>query len=255
MSVAIRDLSVAFGGLRVVDGLTLEVAEGELVSILGPSGSGKSTTFGVLTGAVTPSGGTVEVGGRPLGDRRDAFAFMPQKDALLPWRRILDNLTLGLEVQGLSRKAARAKVAPLIGQFGLEGFERAYPFQLSGGMRQRAALLRTVVQDRDVLLLDEPFGALDALTRAGMQRWLEGMRREFGWTILLITHDVREAVFLSDRIHVLSPRPATVVRTVDVDLPHPRTLDALADPEMARIEAELLAVLLNTTPESHAHAS
>jgi ABC-type nitrate/sulfonate/bicarbonate transport system ATPase subunit len=255
MSVAIRDLSVAFDGLQVVDGLSLEVAEGELVSILGPSGSGKSTTFGVLTGAVAAQAGEVLVGGAPLGARRDAFAFMPQKDALLPWRRIIDNLTLGLEVQGASRKAARAKVMPLLAQFGLEGFERAYPFQLSGGMRQRAALLRTVVQDRDVLLLDEPFGALDALTRADMQRWLEGMRREFGWTILLITHDVREAVFLSDRIHVLSPRPATVVRTVEVDLPHPRTLDALADPELARIEAELLAVLLNTTPESHAHAS
>jgi ABC-type nitrate/sulfonate/bicarbonate transport system ATPase subunit len=247
-AVAIRDLHVAFGALDVVRDLSLEVAEGELVSILGPSGSGKSTTFGVLTGAVAARSGEVLVGGVPLAQRRDAFAFMPQKDALLPWRRIIDNLTLGLEVQGLKRRAARAKVQPLVAQFGLDGFEQAYPFQLSGGMRQRAALLRTVVQDRPVLLLDEPFGALDALTRADMQRWLEGMRREFGWTILLITHDVREAVFLSDRIHLLSPRPATVVRTVEVDLPHPRSLHALADPAFGRIETELLETLLNPDP-------
>jgi ABC-type nitrate/sulfonate/bicarbonate transport system ATPase subunit len=248
-AVAIRDLHVAFGALDVVRGLSLEVAEGELVSVLGPSGSGKSTTFGVLTGAVAARSGEVLVDGVPLAQRRDAFAFMPQKDALLPWRKIIDNLTLGLEVQGLKRRAARAKVQPLVAQFGLDGFEQAYPFQLSGGMRQRAALLRTVVQDRPVLLLDEPFGALDALTRAGMQRWLEDMRRAFGWTILLITHDVREAVFLSDRIHVLSPRPATVVRTVDVDLPHPRSLQALADPAFGRIETELLETLLNPDPQ------
>jgi ABC-type nitrate/sulfonate/bicarbonate transport system ATPase subunit len=256
MSVAISGLHVSFGGLKVVEALTLEAREGELVSILGPSGSGKSTTFGVLTGAVAPDRGTISVDGAPLGGRRDAFAFMPQKDALLPWRRIIDNLTLGLEVQGLSRKAARAKVTPLIGDFGLAGFERAYPFQLSGGMRQRAALLRTVVQDRPVLLLDEPFGALDALTRADMQRWLEGMRRQFGWTILLITHDVREAVFLSDRIHVLSPRPATVVRTVEVDLPHPRSLETVADPAFGRIETDLLSALLNSPQpaSTHAHA-
>ena len=248
MKLAVRDLHVSFGELEVVRDLSLGAREGELVSILGPSGSGKSTTFSVLTGQTTARAGEVLVDGVPLAGRADAFAYMPQKDALLPWRRIMDNLTLGLEVQGVRRRDARARVEPLLDQFGLRGFERAYPFQLSGGMRQRAALLRTVVQEREVLLLDEPFGALDALTRADMQRWLEGMRRRFGWTIVLITHDVREAVFLSDRIHVLSPRPATVVRTVEVDLPHPRSLETIADPAFGRIETELLSALLGAEP-------
>ncbi|MCO6006887.1 ABC transporter ATP-binding protein [Actinoallomurus purpureus] len=242
--VEIRSLSRSFDGLDVIRDLSLEVREHEFVSILGPSGSGKSTTFSVLTGALAPSAGEVLVDGRPLGRRRDQFAYMPQKDALLPWRRIIDNLTLGLEVMGVRRPEARRRVRPLLETFGLAGFERAYPFQLSGGMRQRAALLRTVVQDRGVLLLDEPFGALDALTRAQMQQWIEEVRGRHQWTVLLITHDVREAIFLSDRIYVFSPRPASVLACVDVPLPRPRTIETLTDPAFTRIEAELLGTLL-----------
>ncbi|MBX5442824.1 MAG: ABC transporter ATP-binding protein [Solirubrobacteraceae bacterium] len=241
----IRGLSKSFGDLEVLRDLRLRADRGEFVSILGPSGSGKSTTFSILTGAVAADGGEVLVDGRPLEQADHApFAFMPQKDVLLPWRRIEANLTLGLEVQGVSKAEARRRVRPLVARFGLAGFERHYPAQLSGGMRQRAALLRTVVQEREVLLLDEPFGALDALTRTEMQRWLEAMWERDRWTVLLITHDVREAVFLSDRIYVLSPRPATVIREVEVPLPRPRTLETLADPRAARIEAELLESLL-----------
>ena len=242
--VTVDDLNQSFGDLEVLRGLSLHADKGEFVTILGPSGSGKSTFFSVLTGAATPSSGEVLVDGSPLSARGDHFAFMPQKDALLPWRRVLDNLTLGLEVQGVKRAQARERVRPLVPIFGLEGFEDSYPFELSGGMRQRAALLRTVVQDRDVLLLDEPFGALDALTRTQMQAWLEQMWEEFRWTVLLITHDVREAVFLSDRIYVLSQRPATVVAEVEVPLPRPRTIDMVSDPVFAGIEAQLLKILL-----------
>jgi ABC-type nitrate/sulfonate/bicarbonate transport system ATPase subunit len=144
----------------------------------------------------------------------------------------------------MKRSAARDRVQDLIPLFGLDGFEQMYPFQLSGGMKQRAALLRTVVQERDVLLLDEPFGALDALTRTQMQQWLEKVWEEFRWTVLLITHDVREAVFLSDRIYVFSRRPATVVADVAVPLPRPRTIEMMTQPEFAGIEAELLEILL-----------
>jgi ABC-type nitrate/sulfonate/bicarbonate transport system ATPase subunit len=242
----LRGLGLSFGTLEVLRDLNLHAREHEFVSILGPSGSGKSTTFSALIGGATPSTGEVLVDGAPLGERRDQFAYMPQKDALFPWRRIIDNLTLGLEVQGVRRADARRQVEPLLETFGLAGFERAYPFQLSGGMRQRAALLRTVVQNRSVLLLDEPFGALDALTRTEMQQFIEGLWERFRWTVLLITHDVREAIFLSDRIYVYSHRPATVVTTVEVALPRPRTLELLATPEFARIEGELLQTLLRT---------
>jgi ABC-type nitrate/sulfonate/bicarbonate transport system ATPase subunit len=212
--------------------------------VLGPSGCGKSTAFSILTGGTPASAGEVLLDGAADGVPAGRFAYMPQSDALLPWRRMLDNATLGLEVRGTPRAEARERVLPLLATFGLEGFERAYPFQLSGGMRQRAALLRTVVQECEVLLLDEPFGALDALTRAEMQRWLETVWEQFRWTVLLVTHDVREAVYLADRVYVLSPRPGTVVAELAVPLARPRTLATLTDPLFARLEAELLAQLL-----------
>ncbi|MBZ9775260.1 ABC transporter ATP-binding protein [Mesorhizobium sp. CO1-1-8] len=240
----LRHVRKAFGGLDVLADISLSVGAGEFVSILGPSGAGKSTLFQLLTGAEHGEGEMLFDGAR-LDDHGRHFAFMPQRDALMPWRRILDNTTLGLEVQGMRRQAARACVAPLFAEFGLAGFERHFPAQLSGGMRQRAALLRTVVQQRDMLLLDEPFGALDALTRTAMQRWLEQMWRQHRWTALLITHDVREAVFLSDRIYVLSARPARIVREIKVPLPRPRSLGGEHARQASALEAEILDIILN----------
>jgi ABC-type nitrate/sulfonate/bicarbonate transport system ATPase subunit len=245
LQLELRGVEKRFGAVDVLADISLGVRPGEFVSILGPSGAGKSTIFKLLTGAVRADAGSVAFAGKPLERRQGAFAFMPQHDALMPWRRIIDNTTLGLEVQGMSRQAARERVTPLFAEFGLSGFEQHYPAQLSGGMRQRAALLRTVVQQRDMLLLDEPFGALDALTRAGMQRWLQAMWQRHNWTALLITHDVREAVFLSDRIYVLTARPARVLTEITVPLARPR-LD-LASPEASAIEARLLDALLNQT--------
>ncbi|MHA6795079.1 ABC transporter ATP-binding protein [Pseudonocardia bannensis] len=239
--VRVEGLAKTYGTLPVLADVSLRAAPGDFISIIGPSGCGKSTLFNILAGLAAPDAGQVLVDGAPAEGR--TFGYMPQKDLLFPWRTILDNAALGLEVAGMRRRAARDRARPLFEPFGLAGFERAHPFELSGGMRQRAALLRTVVQDREVLLLDEPFGALDSLTRTGMQEWLEGVRARFGWTVLLITHDIREAVFLSDRVVVLGPRPARVRRVVEIALPRPRTVEMVTCPGFAAAEAELLAAL------------
>lgn len=245
----LRDVSLRFSETPVLQSISMHVARGEFVSILGPSGAGKSTIFRLLTGALQLQDGVITCAGHALGADQDTFAFMPQRDALMPWRRIIDNLTLGLEIQGLSRAAARQRVIPLLRDFGLDGFTRHYPAQLSGGMRQRAALLRTIVQGRAVQLLDEPFGALDALTRTQMQTWFEARWRHARWTTLLITHDVREAVALSDRIYVLSRRPARVIAEIATPLPRPR-LTGPPCPKAREIEAQLLNILLDPNGET-----
>lgn len=251
----LHGVAKSFDKLPVLNDLSLSVGTGEFVSILGPSGAGKSTIFQILTGAIKHDTGTISYNGAPLLNASDKFAFMPQRDALMPWRRIIDNATIGLEIQGMRREHAREKVLPLFEPFGLKGFEQHYPSQLSGGMRQRVALLRTVVQERGMLLLDEPFGALDALTRASMQRWLESMWERHQWTALLITHDIREAIYLSDRIYVLSTRPARVAREIQVPLPRPRTFSDLNSPIAAKIEAELINALIGPdSPTANVHA-
>jgi ABC-type nitrate/sulfonate/bicarbonate transport system ATPase subunit len=233
-SIDISALRKSFGGKPVLDGVSFGVRPGEFVSIIGPSGSGKSTVFNMLAGLDTPDSGSVRV---------PPCAYMPQKDLLFPWRSVLDNTSLGLEVQGVAKKEARARARELFPVFGLDGYESARPSELSGGMRQRAALLRTVVQGRSVLLLDEPLGALDSLTRSDMQAWLQQVWSEFRWTVLMITHDIREAVYLSDRVVVLSPRPAHVRRQVDVPLPRPRELEIVTTPQFAAVEMQLMDVL------------
>lgn len=241
----LKNISKSFDGMEVLKDISLHIARGEFVSIVGPSGSGKSTILRLLTQALLADKGDILFDGTPLSQAAHAFAFMPQCDALMPWRSVIDNAILGLEVHGMRRRQARAVAAPLFERFGLAGFENHYPAALSGGMRQRAALLRTVIQRQDVLLLDEPFGALDALTRTQMQEWLQGMWTDHRWTALLITHDVREAVFLSDRIYVLSARPAAVVREFEVPLARPRTLADLGSPAAQAIETEILQTLLH----------
>ncbi len=238
----ITGLRKSFDGLAVLDGVNLAVGAGEFVSILGPSGSGKSTLLQILTRRTMADAASIRFDGAPLDPAARPFAFMPQRDALMDWRTIADNVAIGLEVAGMKRKTARARVTDLLPEFGLAGFGGHYPSQLSGGMRQRVALLRTVVQERPMLLLDEPFGALDALTRVRMQTWLQTMWAGHGWTVLLITHDVREAVALSDRIAILSDRPARVVEDIAVPLPRPRRA---GDEAAAAIEARIFDLLLN----------
>jgi len=240
-AVSVTGLRRSFGGNTVLDGIDFDVAAGEFVSVIGPSGSGKSTLFSLIAGLDTPDAGTVTVGRAPAAPGR--AALMPQKDLLFPWRTVLDNCTLGLEVQGTPRRQARERARQLFPAFGLAGFEQARPSELSGGMRQRAALARTVLQGRDVLLLDEPFGALDSLTRTDMQLWLQEVRMRDRWTVLMITHDVREAVLLSDRVLVLSARPATIRHEVRVPLDRPRSLRTLTEPAFVELERDLVSVL------------
>jgi len=240
----IRRLRKSFAETEVLDDISLAVGAHEFVALLGPSGAGKSTIFNLLLGETEPDRGEMLLDGRRLANHGGSFAFMPQRDALMPWRRVIDNATVGLEISGMRRRAARERVRPLLAEFGLAGFESHYPAQLSGGMRQRVALLRTAVLERDLLLLDEPFSALDALTRTSMQQWLQATWQAHAWTAMLVTHDVREAIFLSDRIYLLSPRPARIVLEVEVPLPRPRTLSHLLTPTANAIEAEILACLL-----------
>lgn len=231
------------GPLPVLDGIDTTVRRGEFIAVIGPSGCGKSTLFTVLTGLQTPDAGRVELAGVDITGTVGHCAYMPQRDLLMPWRTILDNTVLGLDVQGVPRAAGRRRAAALFDQFGLAGFENAYPGELSGGMRQRAALLRTVVQDKEIVALDEPFGALDSLTRTDLQGWLQDVWQRHGWTVLMITHDIREAIYLADRVLVLSPRPACIVRDLAVPLPRPRELRLLTAPEFVALEAELLDLL------------
>jgi ABC-type nitrate/sulfonate/bicarbonate transport system ATPase subunit len=168
---------------------------------------------------------------------------MQQKDLLMPWRTVLDNAALGLELQGTPRRQARRRALELTGLFGLEGFENQYPFALSGGMRQRAAFLRTMLLDQDLVLLDEPFGALDALTRVQMQEWLLELWDTLGKTIILITHDVDEAILLSDRVYVLTARPGQITMVLDVELPRPRNFRQVTEPAFVALKASLLAPL------------
>src|SRR4051794_31132927 len=205
-------------------GVDLELREKEIVAVVGPSGCGKSTLLELVAGLQEPDGGTVSVGGRrEAAARRAACSYMPQRDLLLPWRDALGNAALALECQGASRPGARRRAAPLFERFGLAEFERSRPAGLSGGMRQRVAFLRTLLPGRPILLLDEPFGALDSITRADMQEWLERALRDEPRTALLVTHDVEEAVFLADRVAVLSPRPGRVVAEIEVPLERPRS--------------------------------
>jgi ABC-type nitrate/sulfonate/bicarbonate transport system ATPase subunit len=237
LALDLRGVGKSFGALEVLRDLELAVRPGEFAAVIGPSGSGKSTLFDIVSGLETPTSGEVRTDGQ--------VAYMPQKDLLFPWRTVLDNTALGLEAQGVRRKEARRRADALFPAFGLDGFQSSYPFQLSGGMRQRAALLRTVVLERPVLLLDEPFGALDSLTRTEMQLWLADMWQRYQWTVVLVTHDIREAVLLADTVHVLSPRPASVAERIEVPLPRPREVDALTEPEFAAVERLVLDALQN----------
>jgi ABC-type nitrate/sulfonate/bicarbonate transport system ATPase subunit len=235
------------GDLLAVDGVDLWAGPGEFVALIGPSGCGKSTLFNIVAGLDEPSSGEVRLGGVTGTDRLGASAYMPQRDALLDWRRVIDNVTLPLELGGWPRREARAAAQPLLDRFGLGDFARAWPWQLSGGMRHRAAFLRTVIAEPPRLLLDEPFGALDGITRSDLQLWLAGVWAEFGSTVLLVTHDVTEAVFLADRIYVMSPRPGRVVAEINVDLVRPRRLEDQESEAFVAVERHLRHELRRAT--------
>jgi ABC-type nitrate/sulfonate/bicarbonate transport system ATPase subunit len=212
------------GGQRLlaVRDINLTVGEREFVTIIGPSGCGKSTLLQLIAGLQTPDSGTIRINGQITHNRLGQASYMPQQDALLPWRTVLDNAVLGPEIQGQGRRRAKKRARDLLPLFGLQDFAEAFPAQLSGGMRQRVAFLRTFLTGRDLLLLDEPFGALDALTRRDLQTWLLDVWEHFRYTIVFVTHDIEEAIYLSDRIVVLSPRPGHVIAEMQIPLARPR---------------------------------
>ena len=243
-AIEVRGLRKAFGDLQVLDDLSLHIERGEFVSILGPSGCGKSTILSVLNGTEPADSGELLLDGAPLNRTQSPFAWMPQHDVLFPWRTVEQNVALGGEVAGgLSKREALAQARTLLPTFGLDEFGATRPYQLSGGMRQRAAFARTVAQGRNILLLDEPFGALDALTRTELQLWLEQIWGRERWTVVLITHDVREAVLLSDRVYVLGPRATGVTLELEIPLPRPRSLELLGNADATALERELLQAL------------
>ncbi len=215
MKLCVRDLTLAYEGKPVLNRVSFEVEEGEFVTFLGPSGCGKSTMLNILAGLWEADGGRVCVDEKEVRGVSDHFAYMPQNDLLLPWKTILENVTLYGTLHH-DRKHAEEEALKEFARFGLEGYRDAYPGELSGGMRQRAAFLRTALCRADIMLLDEPFGALDVITREDMQDWLLKLRSKLNRTTILVTHDVDEALYLSDRIFILSHNPASIVREIDL---------------------------------------
>ena len=234
------------GRLQVLSDVTFSIDVWEFVSIVGPSGCGKSTLLNLIAGLQQPAGGEIRLSGDPDATRLGVVAHMHQRDLLLPWRSIVDNVALGLELRGMTRAEARRLALVQLDAFGLAGFGDSHPAQLSGGMRQRVALLRAMLPDRDILLLDEPFGALDAITRASLHLWLADLLKSSDKTVLLVTHDVEEAVLLSDRVHVMTPRPGRIGATVEVDLPRPRSEGTSVEPRFVELKARLLQELART---------
>src|SRR3984885_14717236 len=254
VKLRLEDVSMTFktprGVFEALAPVTLAIRQGRFVSLIGPSGCGKSTLFNVIAGLLEPSGGRVVIDSVDATGTIGRVGYMLQKDLLLPWRTVLDNVILGMEIQGVPLRTARERALPLLQRYGLSGFEYLYPNALSGGMRQRAALLRTLLFDTDIILLDEPFGALDAQTKLQMQEWLLGLWADFGKTVVLVTHDIEEAIYLSDEVHVMATRPGRIVESIPVPIARPRPRSGTLRPEFILLKERCLQ-LLTAAHDSH----
>lgn len=233
--IVLKNVSKSFDEMEILRDINIEVKEGDLVSILGPSGSGKSTIFNILTSLISSDNGEVEVSGD--------LSYMYQKDMMVPWKKVIDNIGIPLIFKGDSKKNSREKVKKHIDEFGLSGFEYKYPWQLSGGMKQRANFLKTYLTSNDIMLLDEPFGALDSMTRRKMQKWLLDLTKKMNSTILFITHDIEEAILLSNRIYVISEKPAIIKGEIEVNLPIERNEDIVTSDKFVAIKKEILKLM------------
>jgi NitT/TauT family transport system ATP-binding protein len=248
-SIALSNVEIHFGegrqAVRALDGIDLNIERGEFVSILGPSGCGKSTILGAIAGFTPVSSGDVRVDAQRVSAPGPDRGFVFQQHTLFPWKTVVHNVEFGLKMRGIARGDRRKTAREILTHIGLGDFLDHYPHQLSGGMQQRVALARVLVNRPRVLLMDEPFCALDAQTRLQMQQMLLGLWHELHMTVVFVTHDVDEAVFLSDRVIVLTQRPATVRREIAVDLPRPRTHEVLTSAEFTALKRETLALLLD----------
>jgi NitT/TauT family transport system ATP-binding protein len=223
--------------------VSLTVGAREFVTVVGPSGCGKSTLMKLIAGLMPASAGLIAVAGTAVAAPRTDIGVVFQNPILLPWRTVMENVLLPAEVQGLPMAPARRRARELLAMVGLAEFEEKYPMELSGGMQQRAAISRALISDPDILLMDEPFGALDAMTREQMNLDLQRIWRESGKTVVLITHSIPEAVFLGDRVIVMSPRPGRIVRVVDVPMPRPRSIEAMSEPLFGRLTGDIRKLL------------
>ncbi len=246
----VREMSRSFPAERlgeapgeVLRDISLSVRAGEFIAIVGPSGCGKSTLLNVIAGLQEPTSGHVALDGDSNVRRLGRVAYMHQRDLLLPWRTVLENARLGLELQGTPRNEADRRARDLAARFGLRDVEQAYPWRLSGGMRQRVALLRATLPDQAILLLDEPFGALDAITRADLQQWLADVLDREDKAVVLVTHDVEEALLLADRVLVMSSSPGRIVENITVDLPRPRSSEVVTESRFVELKRRLIAAL------------
>ncbi|MCY6958005.1 ABC transporter ATP-binding protein [Clostridium brassicae] len=239
----VENIKKKFNNITIIEDVNFYVKENEFVSILGPSGSGKSTIFNIIAGLMQPDRGKVFINQEDYTGKVGHVSYMYQKDLLLPWKKIIDNATMPLVLKGENKQSAKEKVAKYFKNFGLEGFEDKYPHQLSGGMKQRAALLRTYMFSKDILLLDEPFGALDAITRSKMHFWLLDVMKNLKSTVLFITHDIEEAIFLSDRIYILSDKPAVIKDEIEVNLIDRNSKDIVTTKEFNDIKRRILNAL------------
>ncbi len=244
----VDNVTQQFGETYALAATTLDVQEGEFVAIVGPSGCGKSTLFNIVSGILKPTSGSVYLSDQEITGIAGKVGYMLQKDLLLPWKTTIENIVLGASLTRRVTSDDKVAASKMAIRYGLGDFINHYPHAMSGGMRQRVALMRTMAFARDVMLLDEPFGALDSQTRMEMQRWLLSVWTELKSTILFVTHDVDEAIFLADRVVVMSPRPGRIEKIFTIDLPRPRALETLTQPEFTAIKHDILQIIYG---ESH----
>lgn len=232
--IELKNISKSFSNAKILENINIEAKEGETIAILGPSGSGKSTIFNILTRTIKEDSGSVFINGK--------ISYMYQKDMMVPWKKVIDNIGIPLIFKGKSKKESREIVNGYLKEFGLLGYELKYPKQLSGGMKQRANFLKTYLTSNDIMLLDEPFGALDSITRSKMQRWLLDLKKNINSTILLITHDIEEAIILCDKIYVISDKPAKVKKEIIVSIDKEKNL--VTSDEFIKIKKEIIDLML-----------
>lgn len=239
----VKQVSKSFGTEQIIENISLELREGEIVSLLGVSGGGKTTLFNIIAGLSEPDNGEVILDGENITGTPGNVSYMLQKDLLLPYKNIADNVALPLVIRGMKKKEARAKAIEYFDEFGLAGTEKKYPSQLSGGMKQRAALLRTYLFSERVALLDEPFSALDMLTKSSMHQWYLNVMEKIKLSTLFISHDIDEAILLSDRIYLLTGKPGTITKEIVINEPKPRRQDFNLSEEFLAYKKEIIDIL------------
>jgi len=230
--------------INAIEEVSLEIGRGQFISLVGPSGCGKSTLLKMVGRLLPPSSGVIRYRGIPAGEKRPRLGMVFQESLLLPWRTVLDNILLPVEIMRLDQEAGTKRAIDLIHMVGLKGFEQKYPFELSGGMQQRASIARALVSEPELLLMDEPFGALDALTREQMAQELQEIWSQSRKTVVFVTHSISEAVYLSDRVVVMSGRPSRIADNIEIALPRPRTLDMMTDPSFGTYVTRIRRLLL-----------